>query len=695
MTFPAAVFLTAFFLFPGAAKGDFTNAAEVKILEKASLRAELNPVLKGFSQHLAFKEGEGLYLKEGMFPDDFSFNHGYGDGANSGVKYYDAPDGRRLVEYGNDGRQSARDGFSGQGQIRLLADIDQQTGQVHKIYGTGKHYNPPFAVVHIEDADDLKIAQEKGANDFVLDPEQKETRANLRAKLLTEIDAERDYLQTRFDERNAAYDNMVEKKNAWRLNPALTADLEAAQEDLAEKRLSYEDGLKQMEVEREKAARNEKEKRRKKVTKAAKEAEKALNKARREVDEKQKELDKAKTKDKPAKQEALDAARNTFNDAEKKFNDAKSGYFEETGAEFEEETKQSSGGAAKEEKVMSNKEKKKLKKLEKAKKPKEPKGGDGKNNPGGSSAAGGDVCASGGRKKRSPGGGKSRCAFESQANLVKNLLDPPQEKAKGSATGVLDKANTLGGSVAVINGAIQGQSKGGLMQSVKRVFFALDGLANIVGAASMIFFLITMFLPGGQSAELTYMKSKFAEVNNALDVLASGMDSLQASNDWLGAALPLLDAEVAINEGHRKLKMMEEALSAAAESGELDKTTKRNLEELIAYVGPSGADIQKHLRFINKAASGTLGGLDGKSLFTLYEDKYEHDCSKLLPFGAYVHGQIRVAQELIFFYEVNQGLVEDGGIALAGSYARELHAASTAIKKQFANCVKTADIYSK
>ena len=101
--------------------------------------------------------------------------------------------------------------------------------------------------------------------------------------------------------------------------------------------------------------------------------------------------------------------------------------------------------------------------------------------------------------------------------------------------------------------------KTSFFKKAKKVLSVLSDVLQVFDGAMAIFAFVEMFLPASDSPELAFMKTQFSIVNNKLDNLASGQDTILSAIEFHQL---IKDVEPgAIETLHSRVLEMQEKLS--------------------------------------------------------------------------------------------------------------------------------------
>ena len=129
---------------------------------------------------------------------------------------------------------------------------------------------------------------------------------------------------------------------------------------------------------------------------------------------------------------------------------------------------------------------------------------------------------------------------------VNSKLDSTtEEQIKNSVEAVITVADKIKDHKDALAGA--GKAIGPLVSKI-------GSIAPFLGAAGAFLSIILAFLPKQDSAELKYMKEKFAEVNSKLDIITEKLDGIEKLITFEAQRAAYITAEHDVMFGYKKLK---------------------------------------------------------------------------------------------------------------------------------------------
>ena len=171
-------------------------------------------------------------------------------------------------------------------------------------------------------------------------------------------------------------------------------------------------------------------------------------------------------------------------------------------------------------------------------------------------------------------------------------------------------------------------------------------LAGFFGALGGFFGVILSFLSSGDSEELGYMKTEFAQINRKIDRLANSIDDVKTLIELHSQKAAYIDAEHSINQGFSQLKDCISRLSNVSCSNENECRRKKLL---IANNYKSSLNVRSDVK---KIVRGTVSdGVFGSSLLALVSDNSKCSIPEINKFANGVTGLLIKGCSTIIFYE--------------------------------------------
>ena len=163
-----------------------------------------------------------------------------------------------------------------------------------------------------------------------------------------------------------------------------------------------------------------------------------------------------------------------------------------------------------------------------------------------------------------------------------------------------------------------------------KIFDTLGQMAGFLGAAGGLISFALLFLPTQESAELRYMKLKFAEVNMKLDRITTVLDDVKDLITYENQRAIYVQSAAKILYGHKRLNVFLTELNQANCTS--DKDCKR-VRSRIASRYIQDFNIKHHLFEIINGATKTTSAF-GDPVLQVIKRTFKCDTTKLDHFSA-------------------------------------------------------------
>ena len=226
---------------------------------------------------------------------------------------------------------------------------------------------------------------------------------------------------------------------------------------------------------------------------------------------------------------------------------------------------------------------------------------------------------------------------------------------------------------------------------LKKGLKIIGALADVAQFLGPIIDIVLLFIPASKSAELKAIEKGFAEVTGKLEVMTMRFENVENSIVWNSLVPMLVEFEGKVEVGMEKFENLAAHLEETYEdSGDLiDDQGKSMLEDLVDYIRTDGHMGEQLHTITRLVLEGSALVSQNERLLTIFRRAVENDCTQILPLAYRLFMLVRNAQKLVYFYEINQGIIDsydDKG------FPKDVYDIYVEISEQYAACTREAPI---